>query len=305
MTRCQVFESLMNKKKTENNLASSKEGDGKDNCKISDVHLPDIVERKEKNKCEKEAEKSEQHSENTCPRRPRVMFAKFIRTNARFYNEPVCYIEHPNMGNKQREEKTQVSQDPQSLPSKDLISSSGNKEAWWSHEEILNHHCVPSYDFQSTQRSDFKIPACPLVLPTKYYRKQKAACGIVPLAISDTLPVIENKFSHRFPFIHLFRKSLPPKHHGAFQQTGIKPVRGPGVPKGTEVFQSAPGLCLPEQSKTERGNSMTTTVTSSSSGQSKRSSISECHLSETDVKEATSQLLGRNKRVQAFLGQLK
>ncbi|XP_043843553.1 uncharacterized protein C2orf73 homolog [Dromiciops gliroides] len=262
MTQCQVFESPMNNKKTDDNLASSKE-DGKDNCKISDVHLPDIVERKEKNKCEKEAEKTEQRPENPCPRRPHMVYAKFIRTNARFFNEPVCYIEHPDMRNIQ--------------------------EDWWSHEEILNHHCVPSYDSQSTQRSDFKIPACQLVLPNKHCRKQKPACGIVPLAISDSLPVTEKKISDRFPFIHQFRKKLPPKHHGAFLRTDIKRVRGSLVPKGTEVFQGAPGSHLPEQSKAEKGNSMTSTTTSPSLCQhcSQRSPISECHLSETDYKEET------------------
>ncbi|XP_072491669.1 ciliary microtubule inner protein 6 isoform X2 [Notamacropus eugenii] len=243
MTPCQALESSMNKE-TENNVASSKEdGDGKDNCKVSDVHLPDIVKRKEKNKCEKEAEKAEQHSENTYPRRPHIMYAKFIRTNARFYNEPVGYIEHPNMRNQ-----------------------------------------------QTTQRSDFKIPACELILPNRHGRKQKAACGIVPLAISDTLPVIEKKITHHFPFIRQFRKSLPPKRHGAFLQTDIKQVRRPIVPRRTEVFHSAH---LPVQSKTEKGNSMTSTETSPSLCQhrSQRSPISEYHLSETDIKEASKAYL--------------
>ncbi|XP_036607925.1 uncharacterized protein C2orf73 homolog [Trichosurus vulpecula] len=261
MTGCPMTE------KTEDNLTSPKEGDGKDNGKIPDVHLPDIVKRKEKDKYEKEAEKAEQRSENTCPRRPHVTYAKFIRTNARFYNEPVSYIEHLNMGDEQ--------------------------EDWWSHEEILNHHYVPPYDSQSTQRSDFKIPACQLVLPNRYCRKQKPACGIVPLAISDSVPVIEKKVSHRFPFIYQFRKQLPPKHHGAFLQTDTKSSRGPTVPRGTQVFQSAARSRLAEQSKTERGNSVTSTETSPSLCQHRcqRSPISECHLSEADAKGATKAYL--------------
>ncbi|XP_074141127.1 ciliary microtubule inner protein 6 isoform X2 [Sminthopsis crassicaudata] len=223
MTRCQDFESSTNNKKIEDDVASSKEGDGKDNSEISDVHLPAIVEKKEKDKHENEVKKTEQNSENTHPRRPIVMYAKFIRTNARFSNEPVGYIDHPDMRD--------------------------NQEDWWQHEEILSHHYTPSYDSQTTQRSDFKAPECELVLSTRHCRKQKAACGIVPLAISDTLPVIEKRFTQHFPFIHQFRKGLTPKHHGAFLPTDIKPVRRPT--KGIEASQNSRGSRFSDQSKTE------------------------------------------------------
>ncbi|XP_074141126.1 ciliary microtubule inner protein 6 isoform X1 [Sminthopsis crassicaudata] len=254
MTRCQDFESSTNNKKIEDDVASSKEGDGKDNSEISDVHLPAIVEKKEKDKHENEVKKTEQNSENTHPRRPIVMYAKFIRTNARFSNEPVGYIDHPDMRD--------------------------NQEDWWQHEEILSHHYTPSYDSQTTQRSDFKAPECELVLSTRHCRKQKAACGIVPLAISDTLPVIEKRFTQHFPFIHQFRKGLTPKHHGAFLPTDIKPVRRPT--KGIEASQNSRGSRFSDQSKTET----TSTVTSSHlcHHSSQRSPISECHLSEKDVK---------------------
>ncbi|XP_007476883.1 uncharacterized protein C2orf73 homolog [Monodelphis domestica] len=264
MTPSQIFESPKSDK-TEDNLASSEEEVRTDNLKTSDVHLPDIVEKKENDKSEKEPEKAEQHSENTFVRRPHVMYAKFIRTNARSYNEPVCYIENPDMR--------------------------GIQEDWWTQRTIVEHHCVPAYDTQTTQRNDFKVPACQLVLPTKYSSKQKPACGIVPLAITDQLPVLQTRISGHFPFIHRFdiRKStsscMRPKRHGAFLQPEVPPTRGSTNPSGKEAF--APGSRLPEQARIEKGHSSSSSTSSTCLYQphSQRSLMSENHLSETDSKE--------------------
>ncbi|VTJ79012.1 Hypothetical predicted protein, partial [Marmota monax] len=49
---------------------------------------------------------------------------------------------------------------------------------WWSYSKALEHVFQPPYDTKSTQRSDFQKPTCPLTLPVKHSKMQKASSGI-------------------------------------------------------------------------------------------------------------------------------
>ncbi|XP_005391087.1 PREDICTED: uncharacterized protein C2orf73 homolog [Chinchilla lanigera] len=194
-----------------------------------------VAEKKEEIKHEKHPGNSIQHSK-PCVRRGRVNYAKFINTNARTYNEPVPYI------------------DPRKGPEEQCD--------WWSHGKAAECTFQPLYDTQSTQRSDFRRPTCPLVLPVKHSRLQKPSCGIVPLACPDASTELQNNFIEYISFIHQYDARNSPnepiqgKRHGAFVQREIKPGSRPRVPTGTEVLLNAPGSCSSEQSKkTETGNS--------------------------------------------------
>ncbi|EHB05718.1 hypothetical protein GW7_15252 [Heterocephalus glaber] len=140
----------------------------------------------------------------------------------------------------------------------------GGKAAsdWWSHGEAIEYTSQPLYDTQTTQRSDFRKPTCPLVLPIKHSRLQKPSCGIVPLACPDASAELQNNFIKYISFIHQYdtrnspNEPIPGKRHGAFVQREIKPGSRPIVPTGTEVLLNALGSCSSEQSKkTEKGNS--------------------------------------------------
>uniref|UniRef100_A0A8D2JN71 Ciliary microtubule inner protein 6 n=1 Tax=Sciurus vulgaris TaxID=55149 RepID=A0A8D2JN71_SCIVU len=202
--------------------------------KIEDDGIVCITTKKEEITQGKKPEKSIQHSK-PCVRRGRVIYAKFINTNARTYYEPVPYID-PKKGTEEQSD-------------------------WWSHGEALEHAFQPSYDTKSTQRSDFQKPTGPLILPIKHSRMQKPSCGIVPLACPDASAELQNKFKEYMSFIHQYDARKTPnepiwgKRHGTFVQREIKPGSRPIVPKGTEVLLNAPGLCSSEQSeKTEKGN---------------------------------------------------
>ncbi|XP_063085448.1 uncharacterized protein C2orf73 homolog [Cavia porcellus] len=203
--------------------------------KIEDADVIYVTEKREETKDEKNPGNGIQHSK-PCVRKGRVNYAKFIYTNARIYNEPVPYM------------------DPKKEPEEQCD--------WWSHDEALERGFQPLYDTQSTQRSDFQKPTCPLVLPVKHSRLQKPSCGIVPLACPDASAELQNNFIEYISFIHQYDARNSPnepirgKRHGAFVQREIKPGSRPAVPMGTEVLLNASGSCSSEQSKkTEKGNS--------------------------------------------------
>ncbi|XP_010614136.2 LOW QUALITY PROTEIN: uncharacterized protein C2orf73 homolog [Fukomys damarensis] len=234
---------------------------------IEDAGIVYLTERKEEIKHEKNPENSIQHSKS-CVRRGRVNYAKFINTNARTFNEPVPYI------------------DPKKGPE--------DQSDWWSHGEAIEHTFQPLYDTQSTQRSDFRKPTCPLVLPVKHSRLQKPSCGIVPLACLDASAELQNNFMEYISFIHQYNARNSPnepirgKRHGAFVQKEIKPGSRPVVPTGTEVLLNAPGSCSSEQSKkTEKGNSAGSRMSSPGLCQqnSQEPLETKTHLSETDGRQ--------------------
>ncbi|KAM9187828.1 ciliary microtubule inner protein 6 [Dugong dugon] len=236
--------------------------------KIEDAVIVHVTEQKEEIKHEKEPGKILQHSK-PCVKRGRIYYAKFINTNARTCNEPVPYI------------------DPRRGPEK--------QGDWWSHGKVLEHFFQPPYDTKSTQRSDFQKPTCPLVLPVKHSRMQRASSGIVPLASPDASAELQSNFIERISFIHQYdaRKTpsepLQGKRHGAFVQMEIIPGSRPIVPKGTGVLLKAPGSCSSEQSrKTAKGNSAESRMISPGlcRQNSQEPLETKAHLSETDTREA-------------------
>nr|XP_027790107.1 LOW QUALITY PROTEIN: uncharacterized protein C2orf73 homolog [Marmota flaviventris] len=202
--------------------------------KIEDDGIVYVTEKEEEIIHEKKPGKSIQRSK-PCVRRGRVDYAKFIITNARTFYEPIPYIDSKN--------KTEDQSD------------------WWSYSKALEHVFQPPYDTKSTQRSDFQKPTCPLTLPVKHSKMQKASSGIVPLASPDASAELQNKFTEYMSFIHQYDSRKTPnepirgKRLGTFVQREIKPGSRPIVPKGTEVLLNAPGRCSSEQpKKTEKGN---------------------------------------------------
>uniref|UniRef100_H0XCN3 Ciliary microtubule inner protein 6 n=1 Tax=Otolemur garnettii TaxID=30611 RepID=H0XCN3_OTOGA len=234
---------------------------------IEDAGIVYVTEKKEEIEHEKNPGKSIQHSK-PCVGRGRVYYAKFIYTNARTYNEPVPYV------------------DPKKGPE--------NQGDWWPHVRALEPTSQPPYDTKSTQRSDFQKPTCPLVLPVKHSKMQRASCGIVPLASPDASELQKN-FIECISFMHQYDSRKTPnepiqgKKHGAFVQREIKPGSRPTVPKGTEVLLNAPGSCSSEQSKkTEKGNSAESKMISPGHCRQNSQELlqTKTHLSETDVRQA-------------------
>ncbi|XP_032627631.1 ciliary microtubule inner protein 6 [Chelonoidis abingdonii] len=199
---------------------------------------------------------------------PQPCYAKLINTNVRFLNEPIYYME--------------------------TEGTVAKKHHWWPSGEPCVYHYTPPYDRQSTQRNDFQKPTCTLSSPTKYSSKLQPSCGIVPLAVPRTSTSLPKILQERTSFIHQYNARKSPnepirgKRHGAFVWTEIKPVSGPIVPQGTEVFLSARGSGSLEQPKTEKGNSVESQMTSPSLclQNSQETLGCETHLSKPDLREA-------------------
>ncbi|XP_006881080.1 PREDICTED: uncharacterized protein C2orf73 homolog [Elephantulus edwardii] len=235
--------------------------------KIEDGAIVHDTEQKEEVKFDKEPGKISPHSK---PRagRGRVYYAKFINTNARTHNEPVPYID-PKYGPEEQDD-------------------------WWPHDKVLEHSFQPPYDTKSTQRSDFRKPACPLVLPIKHSRLQKPSSGIVPLAFPNASAELQSNFIERISFIHQYDARKTPnepvqgKRQGAFVQKEIKPGTRPIVPKGAEVLPNPPGSRSSEKpDKTEKEDSAQNSVTSPHLCLQNPQELieTEVHLSETDINE--------------------
>ncbi|KAG8512307.1 putative protein C2orf73 [Galemys pyrenaicus] len=244
--------------------------------KIEDAGIMFVAEKKEEIKYEKKPDKNIQHSK-PCVGRGRVYYAKFINTNARTLNEPVPYI------------------DPKKEPE--------HQGDWWSHGKELELPLQPPYDTKSTQRSDFRKPTCPLVLPVKHSKLQKPSCGIVPLASPDASAERQKNFIERISYIHQYDARKTPsepikgKRQGIFIQTEIKPGSRPTVPKGPEVLLNAPGSHSSEHAKkAEKGNSAESKMISPELCQQNSQELIETktHLSETDVKEEATNACVRN-----------
>ncbi|XP_049640515.1 uncharacterized protein C2orf73 homolog [Suncus etruscus] len=166
---------------------------------------------------ENKSEKSRQYSKS-CARRGRIYYAKFINTNARTLNEPVPYMDPKNGTEKQGE--------------------------WLSDSNELEHSFQPRYDTESTQRTHFQRPTCPLVLPVKYSKSQKPSCGIVPLVLPDASE-LQKKFIERISFTHHYDSRKMPneavweKRQGTFVQVEIKADGKPTVLQGAKKFLKA------------------------------------------------------------------
>ncbi|KAM9271632.1 LOW QUALITY PROTEIN: ciliary microtubule inner protein 6 [Morus bassanus] len=150
------------------------------------------------------------------------------------------------------------------------------------------YHYTPP--IQSTQRTDLQKPVSELVLPAEV-SQQEPSRGTVPLATpraSEGLPEIlqePTSFSCQYNTRDSANEPIRGKRHGAFVCAEIKPASAI-VPKGTEIFLSARGSCSLERSKTEKGNSVKSRMTSPSLFLQNSETVgSENHLSKPDVRE--------------------
>ncbi|XP_042301467.1 uncharacterized protein C2orf73 homolog isoform X2 [Sceloporus undulatus] len=195
---------------------------------------------------------------------PHPIHAKFIKTNPKFLNEPVLYME-----------------------TEDTKTKQGH---WWPTDGAFMQRPKAPYDKQSTQRSDFQKPNCILVRPIKYNSKQQPSRGIVPLT-SPRLPAsLPRLFQEQLTFKHDYNARATPcipyqgKKRGTFVWTEIKPTT---VPEGTKTQSCAPqGSRLLEQPKTEKGSSVGNGVISAClrlPESQETPSGSDTHLSKPDI----------------------
>ncbi|XP_077341675.1 ciliary microtubule inner protein 6 [Lithobates pipiens] len=200
---------------------------------------------------------------------PHPYYAKFIRDNVRFLNEPITYMGTANTKHKQTE--------------------------WWPRtEENVPLH-KPSYDWTTTQRSNF----CKL---TNSSHQTRHGCnphktplqGIAPLASPRGRNRLPKLFQEGISFLHQYDSRLTPnepirgKRHGGFVWREIKTESGPGIPQGTRPVLNAIGSHAVQQPQTERGNAVESSMTSPSPGLlgSQQMLNSEAHLSKTELREA-------------------
>ncbi|XP_003216202.3 uncharacterized protein C2orf73 homolog [Anolis carolinensis] len=195
---------------------------------------------------------------------PQPIHAKFIKTNTKFLNEPVLYMETEDTKRKQGH--------------------------WWpTHGAFMQRPKAP-YDPKSTQRSDFQKPPCKLVPAIKYTKRQPTH-GIVPLTSPRPSPgSLPRLFQEQISFKHNYDSRATPnipyqgKKCGTFVWTQMKPER---VPEGTKAMSCAPrGAGFLEEPKTEKGSSVGNGVTSSClclPESQETAPDSDKHLSETDV----------------------
>ncbi|XP_062981446.1 uncharacterized protein C2orf73 homolog [Elgaria multicarinata webbii] len=173
---------------------------------------------------------------------PQPIHAKCIKTNPKFLNEPILYMDT---------EDTKTKQD-----------------RWWPSIEPFVQRPLPPYDKQSTQRHDFQKPSCRLSRPIKYSSKLQPSRGIVPLASPQPCPSLPRIFQEQLTFKHYYDSRVTPcvpyqgKKHGSFVWTEIKPARGTTVPEGTEGLPCTQGSGFLEQSKPGKGNSVENGMTS-------------------------------------------
>nr|XP_014353421.1 PREDICTED: uncharacterized protein C2orf73 homolog isoform X2 [Latimeria chalumnae] len=201
---------------------------------------------------------------------PHPCYAKSIRANTKFYNEPILYI--------------------------DIKDTTTEKFHWLRHETPCKVQHVLPYSKQTTQRSEFQdIKQRPPAQTRHGSNPYKTpASGIVPLATPRGLETSSKNLLERMTFHYLCGSSKPSlapvqrKRHGAFVWTEIKPVSGLIAPKGADAFLNTLGSGSLEQSKTKRGNSVEGKVTSPKlcSLNSQQMFNSGTQLSKTDMKEA-------------------
>ncbi|XP_078503201.1 ciliary microtubule inner protein 6 [Lissotriton helveticus] len=196
---------------------------------------------------------------------PHPYYAKFLNSNVRFYNEPICYMETEATMHKQGHWW------PSGLPSITLQK--------------------PPYDMKTTQRSDFV--RIPYSLSARAQNKDPVT-GIVPLATPRTasrLPkLLLEQISYQNNYDNRRFTNEPPrgKRHGAFVWREIKPSSGPTGPRGSKVFLSALGSCSHQEPNGEKGNRVENSMTSPTGCRqhSQQMFDSDAHLSKTDLSEA-------------------
>ncbi|XP_042189088.1 uncharacterized protein C2orf73 [Callorhinchus milii] len=168
--------------------------------------------------------------------KPHPYYAKFIRTNPRFINEPISHMET---------EAALLKQFP-CMPSEPISLK------WY----------LPTYSKDTTQRHDFQSSTCKPNPQTRHgcNPHRFPTFGIVPQVNPEEPQSMPNIFRERISFIHQYDARTWPnepirgRRHGAFVQTEINPRHGKIAPRGETAFLITGGSHTLKQLKAERGN---------------------------------------------------
>ncbi|XP_015276693.1 PREDICTED: uncharacterized protein C2orf73 homolog [Gekko japonicus] len=232
-----------------------------DTFRIFNLELPERNNILEKFQEEYTSRKQEHYHPLEWRNNPQPQHVKFIKTNAKFLNKPICYV--------------------------DTEDTKSKEDHWWPCSEPLVHHPKPPYDKQSTQRNDFQKPICKLSWPIKYSSVQSPSHGIVPLASPQMPTRLPRIFQEEISFKHHYNARVTPcipyqgKKQGAFVWREIKPARGMLVPEGATAPTSTQGSELLEQPQAEKGNHMTSPCLCMPDSQ--ETPDSDTGLSKTDI----------------------
>lgn len=167
--------------------------------------------------------------------KPQPHYARYIRTNSRFINEPFAY-----MGTK---------------------ATMSNQFQWMTHETPILMRHTPSYSLESTQRHDFQNFVCKPNPQTRHgCNPNKYPCsGIVPQVDPNELISPPKVYREFISFIHQYDARKYPnepirgKRQGAFVCTEINSQNGKIAPRGAETFLVTGGSHSLEHLK-ENGN---------------------------------------------------
>ncbi|KAJ7341277.1 hypothetical protein JRQ81_005188 [Phrynocephalus forsythii] len=173
---------------------------------------------------------------------PHPIHIKCIKTNTKYFNEPILYMDTEDRKSKQ--------------------------DHWWPRGEPFIQRPMPPYDKQSTQRNDFQEPNCLLARPVKYHSKPSR--GIVPLASPRPPGSLPRLFQEQLTFKQHYDARTTPcipyqgKKCGAFVWTEIKPeMKAAVVPEGTQTLLLPPQGSPPEECpKTKEGDTANSNTTS-------------------------------------------
>ncbi|XP_067845099.1 uncharacterized protein C2orf73-like isoform X2 [Heptranchias perlo] len=176
-----------------------------------------------------------------CPRspnrnKPQPHYARYIRTNSRFINEPFAYME--------------------------TEATMSKPFQWMTHESPFLTQHIPPYSLESTQRHDFQnFTSKPHPQTRHGCNPNKYPCsGIVPQVDPSELLSPPKVYRECISFIHQYDARKYPnepirgKRHGAFVCTQINPQSGKIAPRGEETFLVTGGSHSLEQLKDEKGN---------------------------------------------------
>ncbi|XP_060105136.1 uncharacterized protein C2orf73 homolog [Heteronotia binoei] len=245
-----------------------------DTFRIFNLELPERNNILEKFQGEYTPRKQDQHPPLEWRNTPQPHHIKFIKTNARFLNKPICYV--------------------------DTEDTKDKEDHWWPRSEPLVHRPKPSYDKQSTQRNDFQKPSCEWSWPIKYSSVQLPSHGIVPLASPQTPNRLPRIFQEEISFKHHYNARVTPcipyqgKRQGAFVWREIKPARGVLVPEGATALTSTQGSEPLEQPQAEKGNCMTSPCLCLPDSQ--ETLVSDTGLSKTDINVETKADLSASEK---------
>ncbi|XP_059504503.1 uncharacterized protein C2orf73-like isoform X2 [Stegostoma tigrinum] len=168
--------------------------------------------------------------------KPQPHYARYIRSNTRFINEPFAYMEAED-----------------TLP---------EQLHWMKHESPFLTQRVSAYSLESTQRHDYQKITAEAHAQTRHgCNPNKYPCsGIVPQVDPRELLTPPKNCKEYISFIHQYDARKCPnepirgKRHGAFVCTQINSQSGKIAPKGEKAFLVTEGSHSLEQLKEEKGN---------------------------------------------------